>query len=224
MNTSRETAMTLLNSELRALHQACAKLKKGPDYRCDDYIGNLLNTVLDFQMRSPVVLKSITYFWENHEINTHKKLEILIARFPDTYLGNLQLANNLWGNNHWSRAKFLRVLMRCLDQRGIRGQKSLGRWFRNTDFEADVKGKFKTQEHSIGFVLFHWLCLRLGLETVKPDVHVRNFVRNVIGRAVPDREIVTALTAIAHRLPSQERRAYRLDAAIWHWQQQGRGG
>jgi hypothetical protein len=196
--------MALSANEIRVLHQACAKLKKGPDYRCDDYIPNVLNTVLDFQMQPGPLRNSQEYFAQHHKIKSHRKLKSTLSRYPNTKSGNMRLANDLWGYNHWSRAKFLKKLVECFDERGIRGQESLRRWFTNADFERDVKGKFKIKEHSIGFALFHWMCLRLGVDTVKPDVHVKRFVENAIGRRPSDTDIVTALVDIAQQLPTQE--------------------
>ena len=120
--------MPLTTRELGKLRTQCNKLDDGPDYRIDDYVTNLLNTVLDFQMNVVTVSSSMDYYEHNHGYRTHKKLKEFVQEFPNTKSGNLKLANSLWGNNHWSRAKFLRKLLEELENRGIKGQKSLQNW------------------------------------------------------------------------------------------------
>lgn len=209
--------MSLTPNELSLLTAECRKLPVGRDYRVHDYVTNVLNTVLDFQMESQVVGASMRYFDENHSIKSHRKLSATVAGYPNTKSGNLKLAQCLWGYNHWTRAKFLRELIRQFDARNIRGQESLKRWFTSADFETDVKGRFRTKEHSIGIALFHWLQLRLGVDTIKPDVHILNYVENAIGRRPSPSDAVAGLLTVAKRL---RRKAYRIDAAIWHYQRE----
>jgi hypothetical protein len=167
--------MTLTQVELKKLRNQCDKLEDGPDYRTDDYVTNLLNTVLDFQMHVGPVASAMKHYELTHGYRTHKKLKSLVETFKNTKKGNLALANSLWDNNHWSRAKFLRMLIEEFENRGIKGQKSLRKWISEADFDTDIKGQFKTDEHSIGIALFQWLRLRLGVDTVKPDVHIVNY-------------------------------------------------
>lgn len=203
--------------EIQKLRTQCNKLEDGPDYRINDYVTNLLNTVLDFQMNVGTVSSAMEYYEDNHGYRTHKKLSEIIDDFPNTKNGNLKLANSLWGNNHWSRAKFLRKLISEFEARGIKGQQSLQKWITNADFETDIKGQFKTQEHSIGIALFQWLRLRLGVDTVKPDVHIINFVAEAVGRTVTQEEALESLLEVARQT---ERKAALLDAAIWHYQRE----
>jgi hypothetical protein len=207
--------MALTKREFRRLLSACAKLKDGPDNRCSNYGVNLINTVLDFQMLTSTVMTATEYFIETHGKCNHERLLQIVASYPDTKQGNLQLANFLWDNNHWTRAKFLRIVLQRFNELGVRGQKSLARWARSADFKQDVQGRFKTQEHSIGYALFLWLQLRTGVETVKPDVNVLKFVSEAIGRKVAGPEAVEALMAVAGKLG---RSPSRLDAAIWEYQ------
>ncbi|MCK4819176.1 hypothetical protein KA005_25615, partial [bacterium] len=187
----------------------------GPDYRIHDYVTNLLNTVLDFQSHPDTISAAIEHYEDQHGYRTHKKLQEIIDRFPNTKRGNLQLAHSLWGNNHWSRAKFLRKILYEFEQRGIKGQQSLKSWISKADFETDIKGQFKTKEHSIGIALFHWLCLKLGIDTVKPDVHIVKFVSDSIGRNVSQKEALDLLIIVAEQT---NRKAALVDAAIWHYQ------
>ena len=87
--------MPLTSDEVAALIVACSKLPLGPDYRVNDYVKNVINTVLDFQMDSSVVGKSMDYFELHHKARSHRKLVSLMAVFPDTKAGNLRLAQHL---------------------------------------------------------------------------------------------------------------------------------
>src|SRR5262245_36865512 len=180
--------MVLTLDELTRLREACDQLDDGPDYRCEDYVDNLLNTALDFYMRSKTSDAAISYFKRTHGAKTHQDVKTLIAKFPNTKEGNQSLAKFLWNNNHWSRAKFLRTILQFFEEKGITDQGSLDRWTNSADFEAHVKGQLKTEEHSIGYTLFQWLRVRCGANTIKPDVRVINFVSDVIGRKVTPAE------------------------------------
>ena len=210
------------DAEYDTLYQACLHLDDGPDYRMNNYALNVINTALDFMSRVETVNSAMQYYSDNVGYKSHRKLKELIDSYPNTKTGNMALASYLWNNNMWTRAKFLRVLLNEFEQRGIRGQKSLTRWLADADFEEDIKGQFKSRYrnqgragyHSLGFALFNWLCLRCGIDTIKPDVHVINFVEEAIGRTPTSRECVESLTKIASE---QNRQCYSLDSAIWHW-------
>ena len=169
------------DAEYKALYEACRQLDDGPDYRMSNYAMNLINTALDFMSNVETVNSAMSYYQENIGYSSHRGLKGVVDQFLDTKRGNMQLAQHLWCNNMWTRAKFLRVLLQQFEIRGVRGQRSLARWLRNADFERDIKGQFKSREHSIGIALFHWLCLRCGIDTIKPDTHVLKFVADAIG-------------------------------------------
>ena len=203
------------NAEYDALYEACLHLDDGPDYRISSYALNLINTALDFQSNVTTVNDAMAYYRENIRYNSHRGLQGVVNQFPNTKRGNQKLASYIWSNNMWTRAEFLRMLLNEFELRGIRGQKSLERWLQNADFKRDIKGQFKSRHHSMGIKIFHWLCLRCGIDTVAPDVWILKFVSNTIGRKALPEESVQALVSIAK---AQRRKAYRLDAAIWNAQ------
>ena len=192
------------------------KLPEGKDYRLNDYVLNLFVTVLDFQMKAEVVDAALEFYDENrwNELRTHKALAELISSYPNTKKGNTQLAKYLWNNNHWSRAKFLRELVAYFEGMNVRNMRALYKWGRTTPFE-EIKGRIKTEEHSIGYAIFKWMQIRLGVDTVKPDVHVKNFVKNCIGREPRNEEAVEAIERVARKMGIP---ASRLDFAIWRYQ------
>ena len=75
------------------------------------------------------------------------------------------------------------------------------------DFVGHIKG--------LGTAVYHGLVMRLGVETVKPDVHILRFVSDAIGRPVNELEAVEALEQVAKRLGFSAR---TLDWSIWEYQ------
>jgi hypothetical protein len=209
--------MSLSKPELKKLRTACDKLGKGKDYRCNDFVENLLLTAIDFQMTVEVVNRSRAHFREERGFKTMRRLEETLARYKDTESGNLELAKFLWNYKHRTRAKFLRVIVAKFNERGITGQAALQCWVATADFERDVRGQFRSDMHSIGYTIFHWLCLRCGVNTIKPDLQVLRFVESAIGRRPSPQETVEALVNIADDMG---RETYKLDSAIWHYQRE----
>ena len=206
------------NREYNTLYRACNLLEDGPDHRSDNYALNIIDVAINFQTNNKAVKAARKHYNDKVRYKSHKKLKDVVDSFPDTKRGNKRLASHLWSNDMWTRTEFLRVLLEEFDQRGIRGQKSLKKWLTNAEFKRDVKGQFKSKHHSMGIALFHWLCLRCGIETIKPDVHVLNFVEKHIGRRPQPEECIEALVTIAQQ---QRRECCRLDSAIWHLRRDG---
>ena len=154
--------MALTPDEMLKLRKACDQLDDGPDYRCTDYIYNLLNTALDFYMSSKTADAAISYFNKTHAVKNLRDMKVLVSQYADTPEGNKSLAKFLWNNNHWSRAKFLRKLIDFFEKKGATDQSSLDEWVNRADFEKDIKNKLKTDEHSIGYMLFQRLRVRCG--------------------------------------------------------------
>ena len=76
-----------------------------------DYIVDVMQTVLDFQMQVGTVETSLNYFrsavQKQHQIYTHEQLVALLSRYPDTKEGNLAASQLLWNNKHWVRLELL---------------------------------------------------------------------------------------------------------------------
>ncbi len=204
------------------LLKACKNLTEFRDYRMDDYISIMFNTVLDFQMKTPAVVKADEYYKENNwsKIRTHADLKQVLAKFPNTQKSNTLLANYLWDNNLWTRAKLLRQLVKYFESQNVRGYKSLLKWIKKASYE-DVEGQIQVRDsktrrviHSIGPVLFEWLRLRLGKKTVKADVHVNNFLVKILGYLPNPNKTKSLLIEIAKEMEVEPR---ELDAAIWHY-------
>ena len=127
--------------------------------------------------------------------------------YPEDKEGNTAFAQHLWGYNLWTRAQQLRNLTAYFRRIGITDQESLKRWAKSSSFKRDFEGRVK----GLGIAVYHWLVMRQGVDTVKPDVHVRRFAETAVGRPLSDGDVVEVVVAAAHELGMK---AYELDWAI----------
>lgn len=183
-------------------------------YLIHDYIENLLITVLDFQMHQVAIEKAIKYYKDNrfYEIRTFSDLKLLLSKYPDDKEGNTALAQYLWGNKHWTRISLLRKLASYFESIGITSQESLSRWAGKSNFKDDFKGKIT----GMGYAIYQWLVMRQGIETIKPDIHMRRFVESIVQHSsFTNEELVLCLENVAKELGLK---AYELDWRIWEYQ------
>lgn len=186
------------------------------NYTETDFVMNLLETVLDYQMNTSVVVKALHHYKANHwdGIRSLDDLDNWLEKFEDTDEGNRSLARSLWGNNHWTRAHQLRELAAFFRSIGVVDQPSLQAWAAGAEFGRDFRGRVR----GLGPAVFQWLVMRQGVDTVKPDVHVRRFAEGVVGRSLGDSELIDLIVrcAAAIDIPARE-----LDWRIW---EASRGG
>ena len=175
-----------------------------------DFVLNLFVTVLDYQMRTDVVGKALARFRENRwgEVRALDDLERLMARFTEDQAGNTALAQYLWGYNLWTRAQQLRDLARYFRSIGVVDQERLEQWARSSTFDADFSGRVK----GLGRAVYQSLVMRQGVDTVKPDIHVRRFVESAIGRKLNDQDLIELTSKAAARMGIE---ASELDWRIW---------
>ena len=182
----------------------------GPVYGEEDFVMNLLETVLDHMLQTPVVVKALEYFRANRwdEVRTLDELDAVLSRYPDDQPGNTALALHLWGYRYWTRAKQLRGLARYFRGIGVVDGASLKAWAHASEFRRDFEGRVK----GLGRAVYQALVMRQGVDTVKPDVHVRRFAEAAVGRRLGDADVVEVVTRAARVL---EIRATELDWRIW---------
>ena len=185
-------------------------------YLEEDFIMNLLETVLDYMLQTEVVVIALERFRENrwHELRSLDDLERLMAQFPEDQAGNTTLAQHLWGYNLWTRAQQLRDLTRYFRSIGVVDQEQLKQWALTSTFKTDFEGRVK----GLGPAVYQWLVMRQGVDTVKPDVHVRRFAETAVGRKLNDQEVIELTTKTAKRMGIK---AFELDWRIW---EASRGG
>ena len=181
-----------------------------------DFVMNLLETVLDYMLQTPVVVKALQHFRDNRwkEARNLDQLESLLAGYPENEEGNTALALHLWGYRLWTRAQQLRDLVRFFRSIGVVDQETLTAWARRSEFKRDFSGRVK----GLGPTVYQWLVMRQGVDTVKPDVHVHRFARAAVGRPLTNQEVIEVTTRAAQHLGI---RAYEFDWRIW---EASRGG
>ena len=183
-------------------------------YLVKDYIENLLLTVLDFQMHNVSVEKAITHYrkYRYDEVRTLSDLKELLSKYNNDKEGNTVVAQYLWGNRHWTRVGLLRNLVTFFESIDITSQEVLSDWAKMSDFKRCFQGKIP----GMGYAIYQWLIMRQGIETIKPDLHVRRFVESILHRSdITDEQLVATLEDIARELGLK---AYELDWRIWEYQ------
>ena len=71
----------------------------------------------------------------------------------------------------------------------------------------------------MGLAIYKWLLMRQGVETIKPDVHLKRFVGSTISRSdFKDQELIVVLEEVARQLGVK---SYELDWSIWEYQRGG---
>lgn len=180
-------------------------------YHDTDFVLALLATVVDYQMHTRAVENALNHFKARRadEVQNVGDLVRVFARFPDDQVGNTGLAVYLWGYRLWTRAAQLRRLVEYFESVQVRDLESLRRWAAASNFK-----QFEGRVRGLGPTVYRWLVMRQGVDTVKPDVHVRRFVEQAVGRRVTDVEVVAAVERAA---PLVGKRAYELDWSIWEW-------
>lgn len=201
------TEHTLLVAKCRELQPA-----KG-NYLVKDYVRNMILTVLDYNMKTKAVERADAFFAANNgrTITTHEQLKATLQRYPETKDGNTQAAMFLWNYRFWTRVQQLRGLLDYFETRGVTTQVNLEEWARTSEFKRD----FEKKVPGLAIAVYQWLVMRQGVETVKPDVHVRRFAEEALARHLRDAELVVGFEAVAKELSLK---AYELDWRIWEHQ------
>lgn len=198
-------------NDLEALVGRCKELAPAKEnYLVADFVENMLLTVVDFQMHTTAVRKAHQHFKTQRQptMRTFGDLKAALELFPDDHEGNTRLALHLWGYRLWTRAALLRDLLEYFESIDVISQDRLRQWAASSTFDDDFKGKV----HGLGYAVYKWLVMRQGVETVKPDVHIRRFVERAVGRSVSDEEAVDSLEQVARIIGLK---AYELDWRIW---------
>jgi hypothetical protein len=204
----------LTDDELDLLEARCREIPlTADDHVAVDLVTELFDTVLDYQNRAETVRKAQAHFRSAHgdDVGSLDELTDLMDQTPD----DTALAASLWGNRHWRRARELRGLVAYLRERDVTDLAALRRWAAGStqdDFVGHIKG--------LGPAVYRSLVMRLGVDTIKPDVHVLRFVSTAIGRRVSQDEAVASLETVARRLGTSAR---TLDRSIWAFQAHGPG-
>jgi hypothetical protein len=98
-------------TDITRMVEACRLLPEPDgDYLEDDFLVNVVATVIDFQTQTSAVERAIAHF--RREALPHLRdiedLRGLFERWPPDQPGNTALAEHLWGYKMWTRAQMLR--------------------------------------------------------------------------------------------------------------------
>jgi hypothetical protein len=196
----------LTDAELERLEVRCRAIPLAEDeHVADDLMTELFDTVLDYQNRAVTVRKALDHF--RTELGTSVTTLDDLGGVLRDHPADEDLAAYLWGNRHWRRARELRGLVAYLQARDVTDLAALRRWAAGStqeDFVGHIKG--------LGPAVYRSLVMRLGVDTIKPDVHVLRFVAAAIGRRVTQDEAVASLEEVAGRIGTSAR---TLDGSIW---------
>jgi hypothetical protein len=166
-------------------------------------------TVLDLQLRNVIVNNAIEHYRKHclNQVRDLDDLEGFLSRYADDADGNRAAAVDLWGYRYGDRLHRLRGLAAWTRRAGLVDQEQLRRWAHRSDFRRD----FERQTKGLGIAAYCGLVMRLGVDTVKPDVWTHRFVLGAIGRNVDDVTLVR-ITAVARQAGRSPR---EVDAGIW---------
>jgi hypothetical protein len=194
------------------LVQACRELPPAVNTYDDypDYVTNLILTVMDLQLKNVIVSNAIVFYrkerWD--EVRTLDDLEAVLARYPDTKEGNRAACKYLLGYNYGERLGRLRRLAVWARLHGVTDQEALRTWAHGSNYYKDWRGQIR----GLDIAAYKWLVMRLGVDTMKPDLWLHSFVRRVLGHDLNDFVLVEVLTNVAHHIDLTAR---QLDARIW---------
>jgi hypothetical protein len=172
-------------------------------------------TVLDLQLHNVIVNNAIHHYrqqcWD--QVRDLHDLERFLSNYEDDQDGNRAAGLALWGYRYGDRLHRLRDLAAWTRRNELVDQERLRGWAHRSDFRRDFQGQIK----GLGIAAYCWLVMRLGVDTVKPDVWTHRFVQKTIGHSVDDVTLVEIITAAAHQAGRSPR---EVDASIW---ESGRG-
>jgi hypothetical protein len=182
-------------AEYESVLNACRSLPPpSGNYHVNDYVLNLVSTVLDYQMNATTLANAENHFKRNRlpAIRTRDDLARVLATYSHDREGNIDAAIYLWGYKYGNRLQQLRELLAYFDSVGVTDQEGLRRWAMWSDFERDFKGRVK----GLALAVYKWLVMRQGVETIKPDIHVKTFCVAQQVAHLPTRRLCLSLNVL----------------------------
>ncbi|WP_265458596.1 hypothetical protein [Enterococcus sp. HY326] len=88
--------------------------------------------------------------------------------------------------------------------------KSMKKWAEMSDFTDTEDSIFKV--NGIGVATFQYLRILLGVNTCKPDVHIKNFILEVLKKEFSEEKAIRAIEKVSNKLGKDTR---IVDNAIW---------
>ena len=183
--------------------------KKQEEYGYDNPVILLMDATLSINRQyNKFVLPRLEYFKQRFpNINTLQKLSNLIAEKGINNFGGV------WNYNHPKRVEILQNLtMFFLNYKAKNSieddLKSMKHWAKNVDINS---GKILPID-GIGFATGQYIRKMLGVDSIKPDVHIKKSIFEGIGEKMSDKKTVSFIEKIAKEMGIS---ATALDYAIW---------
>ena len=194
-----------------AISKKYSKVKIRSHYGWEVPALNTLDCVLSLNRRyDSFVVPRITAFKDNNSnVKTLEDLKILQGNYRSTKDFIIAHLNY----NDIDRARILSEVIDYLlfEQTEYRGKTQYER-LRNWAHSVRPGDAYFTGIKGFGLSGFQYLRMLFGVQTTKPDVHIKNFVSVLIGRKVND---VTSLVILERAAKKSNLPLREVDGAIW---------
>ena len=179
-----------------------------------NHVEAIINTVLAMRQRwNETAEPRFIEFQKNYsEIKTLYDLENLINSLSETEFCKKVLRFNIKQNDYW-RYNMLRDMVKAFikyqKENGLASdQEAMMDWANKCDLsklEDDIIGRL----NNVGIATVQNLRMCLGIDTVKPDVHIKNVLKEIgLGSEVEICELISELTGY---------KLLELDQIFWRW-------
>lgn len=193
---------------------------------------NSLNLVFDkepeeYEYENPVILLMDAVLSINRQYNKFvlPRLEYFKQKFPN--INTLHKLNNLiiekgvnnfedvWNYDHPKRVEILQdITLFFIDYKNRNHIKDdlegMKHWAKN----VDMNSKRILPVNGIGFATSLYIRKMLGVDTVKPDIHIKKSIYDGIGKKMSEKKTVSFIEEAAHKMDVT---ATALDYAIWEY-------
>lgn len=185
--------------------------KKSEEYGYENPVILLMDATLSINRRyNNFVLPRIEYFKKAYSnTNTLEKLNNLIKE------KGLRGFQNVWNYKHPKRVEILRNLTKFFlqykNENNIKDDlKAMRHWAQN----VDLSSKKILPVDGIGFATSQYVRKMLGVDSVKPDVHIKKSIFEGTKEKISDRKTVLFVEKAAKEMDVT---ATALDYAIWKY-------
>lgn len=204
---------TKVNSSEETIGEKVRREKQ--DKWVNNHVEAIVNTILAMHQRweSTAEPRFLKYQKEHHDIDTLYKMRDFINTKSEKEFCKEILGFNITKNQNW-RYEMLKDMVNAFikyqeDMQLESDEAAMLKWA--NEFELSNENDPIMSINQVGLATVQNLRLCLGINTIKPDVHIKNALVNIgLGNDVQICELVSELTGIPCR---------DLDQIFWHWGQ-----
>ena len=181
----------------------------------NNHVGAIVNTVLAMRLNWDKIAEPrfLKYQENYHYVSTLEKMSELIDLMGEKEFCDKVLGLNISKDNYW-RYNMLKDMVNAFieykKENGLESDKeAMLKWANEFDYSNESDPILCI--NNVGLATVQNLRLCLGIDTVKPDVHVKNALEEIgLGNEIQICELVSELTGISCR---------NLDQIFWIWGQ-----